>query len=105
MWRTKCHTAFSWKKGTIETGHVHNPHYWRYLQENGRDLDQVRRMNGQRPVGAGQCQDLRDMVVATRNQHLAHMSQLIHHFQHIQHVLKPQLQFFQIRFLQLEIPV
>jgi hypothetical protein len=81
MWCTKCHTAFSWKKGTIETGHVHNPHYWKYLQENGRDLDQVRRMNGQRVGGVPQCQDLRDMVVATRNQHLGHISQLIHHFQ------------------------
>ena len=82
MWCTKCHTAFSWKKGTIEEGHIHNPHYWKYLQENGRDLDQVRRMNGQRPVGAGQCQDLRDIVIGTRSQHLAHLSQIIHHFQY-----------------------
>jgi hypothetical protein len=82
MWCVKCHTAFSWKKGTIEKGHIHNPHYWKYLQENGRDLDQVRQMNGQRARGAGQCQDLRDIVIATRNKHLAHISQLIHHFEY-----------------------
>lgn len=33
MFCTKCHTAFSWKTGMIETGHIHNPHYFQYLRD------------------------------------------------------------------------
>jgi hypothetical protein len=28
MYCTKCHTAFSWKRGTIERGVIHNPHFY-----------------------------------------------------------------------------
>lgn len=28
MWCVKCHTAFSWKTGKVETGVIHNPHYY-----------------------------------------------------------------------------
>ena len=37
MWCTGCKVAFSWKKGTIETGTIHNPHYyqWTSQQMNG----------------------------------------------------------------------
>ena len=35
MFCTQCHTAFSWRKGTIETGTVHNPHYYDYLRRQG----------------------------------------------------------------------
>jgi len=35
MWCTQCHTAFSWRRGTIET-RVHNPHYYEWQrQQNG----------------------------------------------------------------------
>lgn len=27
MWCVNCHTPFSWEKGTVETGRIHNPHY------------------------------------------------------------------------------
>jgi hypothetical protein len=30
MWCTSCHTAFSWTKGTIEKGHIHNPHFYNW---------------------------------------------------------------------------
>ncbi len=36
MWCTQCQTAFSWRTGQIETTHVHNPHYFQWMRENGR---------------------------------------------------------------------
>lgn len=33
MYCTSCHTPFSWTKGTIETGVIHNPHYYQMQRE------------------------------------------------------------------------
>ena len=41
MWCTQCHTAFSWNTGMVESGHIHNPHYWQYMQSQGRDLKKL----------------------------------------------------------------
>ncbi|MHC4559624.1 MAG: Rcat domain-containing protein, partial [Planctomycetota bacterium] len=30
MWCTSCHTPFSWKTGKVETGVVHNPHFYQF---------------------------------------------------------------------------
>ncbi len=38
MYCIKCHTAFSWRTGIIERGTVHNPEYYRWMRENGRDI-------------------------------------------------------------------
>jgi hypothetical protein len=36
MYCTRCHTAFSWDKGTIERGVIHNPHYYEFQRaQNG----------------------------------------------------------------------
>jgi hypothetical protein len=34
MWCPECHSAFSWNKGTIEVGIVHNPHYYDFMRKN-----------------------------------------------------------------------
>ena len=36
MWCTNCNNAFSWKTGLLQTGAIHNPHYFEYLRnQNG----------------------------------------------------------------------
>lgn len=35
MWCIECKTAFSWSKGTVEVGMVHNPHYFQWMRQNG----------------------------------------------------------------------
>jgi hypothetical protein len=39
MFCTQCHTAFSWKTGTIETKIIHNPHYYQYLRDQSATGD------------------------------------------------------------------
>ena len=38
MYCTQCHTAFSWRRGTVETGTIHNPHYYEYRRAHGMAL-------------------------------------------------------------------
>jgi len=35
MYCTQCHTAFSWRTGRVETGQIHNPHYYDYMRQHG----------------------------------------------------------------------
>lgn len=34
MWCIKCHTTFSWRTGKVETGIVHNPHFYEWARRN-----------------------------------------------------------------------
>ena len=38
MWCPECKTAFSWKTGKIETGTLHNPHYFEYMRKLNNGL-------------------------------------------------------------------
>ena len=83
MFCTGCHTAFSWKTGQIETGHIHNPHYWEYLQKQGRDVDGVRNMMGMnaRP-NMNQCLTLEDTIMDFSHEYYRMLCVAIMHMRH-----------------------
>lgn len=41
MFCTQCHTAFSWRTGEVNTGRIHNPHYYEYLRKTGNDTREL----------------------------------------------------------------
>jgi hypothetical protein len=46
MFCTSCHSAFNWVTGEIETGRIHNPHYFDWLSANpGTTIQQNRENN------------------------------------------------------------
>jgi hypothetical protein len=38
MWCVKCHTQFDWNTLKIKNGYNHNPEYFKYLRENGKNI-------------------------------------------------------------------
>ena len=42
MWCTQCHTAFSWRNGTVINGVIHNPHFYQWMQNGGTRGNQNR---------------------------------------------------------------
>lgn len=42
MYCTQCHTAFSWRTGRVESGTIHNPHYYEYMRTHGGGLPRAR---------------------------------------------------------------
>jgi len=52
-----CNTAFSWRTGKIETGTVHNPHYYELMQKKGVHL---------RNAGDVQCGGMPDIRIVVR---------------------------------------
>jgi hypothetical protein len=49
MFCVDCHTAWSWKLGTIENGVIHNPHYYDFLRKQNNGF--IPRNPGDNPCG------------------------------------------------------
>jgi hypothetical protein len=45
MWCTECKNAFSWKSGKIETGVIHNPHFFEYQRSTINNPDDLTHIN------------------------------------------------------------
>ena len=41
MWCIECHSAFSWRTGQLEMGHVHNPHFFEYQRRTGANVRNI----------------------------------------------------------------
>lgn len=49
IWCTQCHTAFCWRTGKIETGTIHNPHYYEFQRKMNGGV--APRVPGDNPCG------------------------------------------------------
>lgn len=78
MWCTQCHTAFSWRRGTIEAGGVHNPHYYDYMRARG---------NLPRAAGDVPCGGMPVLGVVMRLANNQTIAQIHRFYAHIQHVV------------------
>ena len=47
MFCTNCNTAFNWETGEIETGRIHNPHYFEWLSKNPQPAPTENRDNNE----------------------------------------------------------
>jgi hypothetical protein len=78
MWCTQCHTAFSWRRGTIETRHIHNPHYYDYMRARGT----LAREPGDAPCGG-----LPSWVAISRITTSPNIATIHRMYGHIQHIV------------------
>ena len=93
MWCVQCNTAFSWSKGIIEHGNIHNPHYFDWLF-NGGGVNP-----GQGEVG-GECNEnalphiwkIQDLVKTVPNSITRQIFSIYRTIQHIVHVEIPKYQ-------------
>jgi hypothetical protein len=51
MWCPSCHCAFNWNTGNIETGVIHNPHFYEFQRRNAGSNTNAARNPGDIPCG------------------------------------------------------
>lgn len=92
MYCTQCHTAFSWRTGHIETGTIHNPHYYEFQRRQNGGI--APRVPGDIPCGG--IPDVYNfhqhlITIATHNAPILSKLQQIHRMNgHIQYIELPR---------------
>jgi hypothetical protein len=80
MWCPDCQTAFSWNKGTIEKGVVHNPHYYEFQRRNNNGV--APRNPGDIPCGG--LPDYYTIRNVTTDARFGNMHQTLVHIQNVE---------------------
>ena len=86
MYCTQCHTPFSWIRGTIETGVIHNPHYYEFQrQQNGgvapRVAGDINRCGG---INEGDLDRLFNISFEDMGVYLEAPYRLVHHIREVE---------------------
>lgn len=73
MWCVNCNTAFDWNTGEIDTGHIHNPHYFDYIRQNNINVNHLGQCEIdvprlQRKIDKFQNSGVLELIVMLRNE-------------------------------------
>jgi hypothetical protein len=86
MYCTQCHTAFSWRTGRVETGTIHNPHYYEFQRARGT----LPRNPGDMPCGGYPTWNEIWPILPRSNIFYTAISNAYRSYHHIQHVVLPR---------------
>ena len=90
MWCIDCHTAFSWNTGRIDTGRVHNPHFFQFKQARQAQRNGPPRTTGD-PCNTNHLPQWNRFVQVTSltscdEETMKKVSRLYQFLRHVQHV-------------------
>lgn len=85
MWCVICHTAFSWKTGRIETGVVHNPHFYQWQRNTNNGV--APRVRGDIPCGGLPWTETLREIFKQRNQKFNNWRECYRSIYHIREVV------------------